>query len=106
MFGNINKRGKLSTLLFIGAVILPLLGLLIMDYQLKQANDITGAYLVSGPSAYASENLLAGAVVLGVIVSVLVGLSVNRIRKARVISTMPLAKINDEIQSIDEHLKR
>lgn len=100
------KSGKLATFLFIGVVILPLLGLLIMDYQLKRANDITGAYLVSGASAYASENLVAGAVILGVMVFLLMAVTVNKVRKARMISTMPLAKINEEIERIDDHLKR
>ncbi|MBW2972379.1 hypothetical protein KY359_05060 [Candidatus Woesearchaeota archaeon] len=96
----------MATFLFIGVVILPLLGLLIMDYQLKRANDITGAYLVSGASAYASENLVAGAVILGVMVFLLMAVTVNKVRKARMISTMPLAKINEEIERIDDHLKR
>jgi hypothetical protein len=76
-----------------------------MDYQLKRANDITGAYLGSGVSAYAAENTLAGAVIIGVIIFVLVTFTVTKIRKSRLVSTMPLARINNEIKQIDERLK-
>jgi hypothetical protein len=99
-----DKKGRLANLLFLGVVALPLLGLLIMDYQLKRANDITGAYLMSGATAYASENLLAGAVVIGAMVFLLAMFTVTKVRKSRLISTMPLAKINDEIDKIDDRL--
>jgi hypothetical protein len=101
----LNKSGKLATLLFIGVIILPLLGLLIMDYQLKRSNDLTGAYLGSGIAAYASENMLAGAVIIGFVVFLIVTFTINKIRKSRLISTMPLAKIDEEIKKIDERLK-
>ena len=101
-----DKKGKLSTLLFIGVTILPLLGLLIMDYQLKQANDITGAYVVGGPATYAAENLMAGAVILGVIALIAVVFAVGKLHKSKLISTMPLAKINEDIKEIDERLNR
>jgi len=101
-----NKRGKLATLLFVGVTIIPLLGLLIMDYQLKQANDITGAYIASGPAAYAAENFMGGIMVLCLLVIVVAVYTVGRIRHSRLVSTMPLAKINEEIGKIDEHLKQ
>ncbi len=101
-----DKKGKLSTLLFIGVTILPLLGLLIMDYQLKQANDITGAYIAGGPAVYAAENLMAGAVILGVIAFIGIVFAVGKIHQSKIISTMPLAKINNEIKAIDAKLKQ
>jgi cytosine/uracil/thiamine/allantoin permease len=101
-----DKRGKLAHLLFIGVMLLPLLGLLIMDYQVRRANDLTGAYVAAGPYTYASENLLAGAIILGVIVFVIVTFTATKLQKAKIVSTMPLAKINQEIKSIDEKLKK
>ena len=100
-----DKKGKLSTLIFIGIIVLALLGLLIMDYQLEKATDITGAYLGSGTSAYISQNMLTAAVVLGLIVFSLVIFTFGKVRKSRLISTMPLAKINDEIKKIDDQLR-
>jgi hypothetical protein len=102
MFG---KSGKLASVLFVVVMLLPLLGLMIMDYQTRVANDITGAYSVSAGSAYLSENILAGAVLVGVLVAALVLFTVGRVRKARMVHTMPLAKINEEIRKIDDHIK-
>ena len=101
-----NKRGKLSTLLVVCVFILPILGLLIMDYQVKRANDITGAYLSGGVAAYAYENMLAGFVVAGMVVITVLALIVVKVRNSRLISTMPLARINQEIEKIDEHLRQ
>lgn len=100
-----NKKARLGSVLFAFVILLPLLGLMIMDYQLKKANDITGAYLESPVEAYASENLLAGAVVIGAVAFLLVGFIVSKLRKSRLISTMPLARINDEIENIEGRLK-
>ncbi len=100
-----DKKGKLSTLLFIGVTILPLLGLLIMDYQVRRANDITGAYLAAGPAAYAADNMVAGAVALGALVLALVLFTVSRVRKSRLVTTMPLSRINKDIDDIDQRLK-
>jgi hypothetical protein len=95
----------MSTLIVLGIIVISLLGLLIMDYQLRKATDITGAYLESGSTAYISENMLTGAVVFSFIVFLLAVFTFAKVRKSRLISTMPLAKINDEIKKIDEHLK-
>jgi hypothetical protein len=100
-----NKKGKLSSLLFIGLITISLLSLLMMDYQVRRANDITGAYSVSGAAAYTSENLLAGAIILGAVIFVLATFVIAKIRKSRLVSTMPLSKINDEIKHIEERLK-
>lgn len=101
-----DKIGKLSTLIVIAIFLLPIIGLLIMDYQLKKANDITGAYLAEDSEAYAFENMLASIVVGAMVVVTLLALVVVRVRHSRMISTTPLAKINREIDSIDDQLKR
>jgi len=97
------KSGKLDILVFTAILVLPLLGLAIMDYQLKVANDITGAYSLDS-SSY--ESTLAGAVIVGVIVFTVAVFTYNRIRKAKVVSTMPHSAIDAEIQKINENLKR
>jgi cytosine/uracil/thiamine/allantoin permease len=102
----VDKRGKLATLLFIGVTILPLLGLMMMDYQLRKANDITGAYLVSGPGAYAAENIVGALIVICLLVAIVAVYAVGRVKHSKLVSTMPLAKINSEISRIDEHLKQ
>jgi len=101
-----DKKGKLATLLFIGVTILPLLGLLIMDYQLKRANDLTGAYIAGGASAYAADSVSFGVVILAVLAFVVVLLIFSKVRHSTLISTMPLAKINKDIKDIDEKLKK
>ena len=100
------KKGRLGSLLFMMVIVLPLVGLLIMDYQLKAANDITGAYAAGGPVAYASDNLLAGAIVLGVLVCIILVFTVGNIKKKKFVATMPLRRINDQIKDIDEKLHK
>lgn len=99
-----DKKGKLSTLLVIGIFLLPILGLLMMDYQLKKANDITGAYLADGSAAYAYENMMASIVVGSMLVITILALIVVKVHSSRLIRTAPLAKINDEIKKIDEQI--
>lgn len=101
-----DKTGKLATMLMVGILVLPLLGLLIMDYQLTRANDITGAYLSEGTAAYAYENMVAGITVVGMMVVTALALIVVKVRHSRMISTTPLAKINAEIKSIDDKLNQ
>ena len=101
-----DKSGKLATLIVIGVLVLPLLGLLIMDYQLSKANDITGAYLSEGTAAYAYENMVAGITVMGMMLVTVLALIVVKVRHSKMISTTPLAKINAEIKSIDSKLDK
>lgn len=100
-----DKCAKLSTVIVLGIIVMSLLALLIMDYQLRRATDITGAYLEAGTTAYVSENMVASAIVFSLVLFILAVFVVAKVRKSRLISTMPLAKINQEIKKIDEHLK-
>lgn len=100
-----DKKGKFASLLFVVLIVLPLLGLLIMDYQLKKANDITGAYIDSptGNSPYATT-YFAFLMMVGV-VSVLVVIVLGKWRKSRIVVNPPLSKINEEIEEVDKMLK-
>jgi hypothetical protein len=97
----LGKHAKLASFLFVGVFLLPLMGLLIMDYQVKKANDITGSYLY-GAGNY--DHALAGVVLFGIVVIVLALATITRLRKAR--EHKPEVKIDERIKRIDEELKR
>ncbi len=100
-----NKSGRLSTVIFVGVILLPLLGLLIMDYQLKRANDVTGAFSAAGASS--NNGFFAGvAIVASLAIYAVLSFGVFRWGRSKEISTPPLEKINNEIDTIDKHLKR
>ena len=93
---------KVSTLLFIGIVALPLLGLLIMNHQLTVANDITGAFI--GAPEISDSNMVLSVGIVGMFVILLILYTATRIKHMKMVKTMPLAKINEEIKKIEEHL--
>lgn len=97
-----DKKGKFASLLFTVLIVLPLLGLLMMDYQVRKANDITGAYLDSptGNSPYATP--YAAFLVLLAVVSVIFVLAAGKWVKSRRVSTPSLSKINDDIGKVDK----
>ena len=100
-----NKKGRLATVLFVGVMLLPLVGLLIMDYQVKRANDLTGRYLLEGGQAYVADNMLATVIIIAVFAVLLATVVAGKIRSSRAIKTHHLAKINEDIKQIDERLK-
>jgi cytosine/uracil/thiamine/allantoin permease len=103
-----NKSARLSTIIFVGVFLLPLIGLLIMDYQVKKANDITGAYAYNTGSSY--DPVLAGVIMAGIGVAIFAVFTVARFRKARSgvqsgASTVP-NDINAKIGKIDDELRK
>ncbi|MFH1064500.1 MAG: hypothetical protein V1729_05445 [Candidatus Woesearchaeota archaeon] len=99
-----DKKGLFATWIFVSLMLIPILALLIMDYQVKVANDITGAYIGASPSVEGS--IFAGAVLLGVCVFFLVSFIASRLKKSKFVSSMPLAQINKEIDKIHEHMQK
>jgi len=99
----IGKKGKLATLLFVGVFTLPLLGLLIMDYQVRVANDLTGNAIMS-PGAE-SSGMLVAAVVLGLIVAVLVVAAARWVKHSRFVRSLPMSRVNEEIRRIEDHMR-
>jgi uncharacterized protein YqgC (DUF456 family) len=100
-----NKSGKFASILFAGVILLPLIALMIMDYQLKKANDITGEFAAAPAQGAVYGTFASVAIIAGICVFTIATFVMNRIRNQK-ISTPPLAKINDEIGQIDQHLKK
>ena len=100
-----DKKARFASVLFMFVIVLPLLGLMIMDYQLKKANDITGAYLVSPMEAYASEFSTALFVIAVFGVGSLLVFGLGKMRKSQIITTAPLERINEDISDIEKKLE-
>ena len=100
-----DKSGKVATLMFIVLMILPLLALLMMDYQVRMANDITGAFIGTDSDMYSAENMMTAGLVLGFILLAVFVFVSGRLKDSRLMSSMPHARMNKHIKSIDEHLK-
>lgn len=100
----LNKKGLFATWIFVSLMLIPILALLIMDHQVRVANDLTGAYIDVAPDAEGS--LFAAAILFGVCAFFVVSFIVSRMKKSKFVSTMPLARINDEIDKIEEHMRK
>ncbi len=101
-----DKKARFASVLFMFVIVLPLLGLMIMDYQLKKANDITGAYLMAPMDAYASEFSTAIFVLAVMGIGSLFVFGMGKWRKSQKIFTRSLVKINDEISNIEKKLEK
>jgi hypothetical protein len=101
-----DKSAKLATFLFMGIFALPILGLLIMDYQVKQANDITGSYGISDGANY--DHALAGVLIVGIGVIVFTVFTMAHAKKVRSadVNKGSSVMIDDKIRKIDEELKK
>ena len=106
-----NKSARLSTIIFIGVFLLPLIGLMIMDFQLKKANDITGAYAFNTGASY--DPVLAGVIIAGMGVMIFTVFTIARLRRVKSdVKSGPSSMssssndINAKISKIDEELKK
>jgi len=100
-----DKSAKLASFLFIGIFALPILGLLIMDYQVKRANDITGSYVQYDGTNY--DHALAGVLIVGIGVIIFTVFTMAHAKKVRSVTHEGLSGgINDKIREIDEELKK
>ncbi|NQU78516.1 hypothetical protein HQ545_01980 [Candidatus Woesearchaeota archaeon] len=96
---------KLSGIFFIGIVLMALLGLGIMDYQLRQANDITGQYISVNAGNILEENQLAGGIIIGVLIVIGVAIIVSKAILSDLSSKMPLHQLDATIRKLDKELK-
>lgn len=96
-----DRSGKLASIIAVGLLVLPLLGLLIMDDELKRANDLTGAYISGG----ATGSHVGSYVIVGLGVVALGIISFGAVMKARAIKNRELAQINEEIAELDRKLR-
>ncbi len=100
----LNKKGLFATWIFVSLMLIPILALMIMDYQVRVSNDLTGAYIGAAPSVEGS--IFAAAVLFGVCTFFLVSFIASRLKKSKFVSSMPLAQINREIDRIHEHMQK
>jgi hypothetical protein len=78
-----DKKGRYSTLLFVLVILLPLLGVLIMDYQLTKANDITGASAFTDSIPFDSTRMISTVVSVVVVVVALSIFLITKVVKPR-----------------------
>ncbi|MFC1723068.1 hypothetical protein ACFL0V_02935 [Nanoarchaeota archaeon] len=90
-----DKKGKLASFAMMFLLLLPILGLLIMNYQLEQANDLTGM-AVAGVEA--SQFTLTLGVVAGVILIIAAGFKLMKPKRRSV------EEINKDIEDIEKTL--
>jgi uncharacterized membrane protein YciS (DUF1049 family) len=95
-----DKRAKLATSMFvIVAILLPMLGLLIMNDQLTKANYITGSVTVE-PASGANQTF-AGVLVIGLVVVGLLGILFTFRNKRP-----PIHEVNAKIDNLSEQIKK
>jgi cytosine/uracil/thiamine/allantoin permease len=100
-----DKSARLASFLFIGVILLPLIGLMMMDYQLKKANDITGEFAIDNARGAVYGTLAGVAIIAGICIFTIATFVIGKLRN-RKITTPSLVEINEEIGRIDQHLKR
>jgi hypothetical protein len=98
----LNRKGRLSSFLFAGLLLLPLMGLMFMDYEVKTANDVTGAYVYSYDAVEGSK--IGGMFLLGLAVVGVIIFAVRRSRASSAAKFQDLAKINDNIKRVESEL--
>ena len=98
-----NKKGKLASTIFLIILLLPLMGLMIMDSQLKEANNITG--MVVKQTEWAPFSLGIG-IIAGSIILLFAVLEVHNYTRSRKIKTRTLAEINKDIDELEKNLKQ
>lgn len=77
-----DKKGRFATLLFVLVILLPLLGVLIMDYQLTRANDITGASALTASIPFDSARMISAIVSVVVVVAALSVFLISKVIKS------------------------
>ncbi len=96
-----NKKGRWSSVVFVVIMALPLLGLLIMNYQVEEANQLTGMASNQQTIGVSVPTLII--VVIALTASAVI--SVYEIRKSNRVKTRSLADINKDISKLEEQIK-
>ncbi len=98
-----DKKGRLSSTLLMIVILLPLIGLLIMDNEMKDANvGPTGMFIKDiSPTSFS----VAIAVLAGIILLVFGAVELKAYKKNRKIKTRSLEEINNDINALQKNLE-